>query len=116
MSLNTPEKSSGTVVKKFETAASCHAGRANALEKPPPVKLMARSGAMPSVEPTEVTQGHDAGKTAMNVSFVHWLTVSWLPRTPPSPEALMTETPRAPMAMYPLQILLKTANQESSRA
>ena len=52
------------------------------LLKPPLVKLMARSGSTPSVDPTAVTNGHADGKTGMNVLFVHWSGESWPPRTP----------------------------------
>lgn len=69
------------------------------VEKPPPVKLIARSGCTPMVEPTAVTKGHDAGNTGMKVFEVHWLRLSWFPRTPPSPEALITEIPRVPKAI-----------------
>lgn len=69
--LNTPGKSDGTVSRNWATAADWYEGCANRFEKPPPVKLIARSGLIPRVEPTAVTKGQDAGNTGIKVLSVH---------------------------------------------
>ena len=38
-------------------------GRGKMFENPPPVKLIARSGLIAMVDPTDVTNGQEAGKT-----------------------------------------------------
>lgn len=86
------------------TAWSWYVGRAKRSEKPPDEKDRARSGLVPRVPPTAVTNGQDPGKTASNlVLLVPSLDTHVLPG-PLSPLAANMVTPLAPRAPNWLQI------------
>jgi hypothetical protein len=48
------------------------------------------------------------------VLLPHWLAWSWLPRTPPSPDDVRIDTPRAANAIKPAQAFRASAAEMSS--